>query len=141
MSGLLFLNDLLEDMSVERDPKLSWSDGSLSAGTDREPRGSVPPLEEADRGTDLTVSPLCSCQGVGVRSLDDRCRDNSCTPRVSVLGGFLTVDSRDNLATGTETFLPFRIHEQATDVNIFTDFYRANYELINASFNGLSNCS
>lgn len=56
-------------------------------------------------------------------SLDDRSRDKSCTPvRFRVLVEFLTVENRDNLAAGTETFLPFRMHEQATDVNIFIDF-------------------
>lgn len=82
---------------MEREPKFSRSAGSLSAGTEGEPRGSVPPWEAADRDTDLAVTPLGSCQGVGVRSLDDRCRDKSCTPvRLRVLGEFFTVENRDN---------------------------------------------
>lgn len=129
MYGLIFLNDLLEDMSVEREPKFSLSGGSLSAGVEGEPRGSAPPWEAADRDTDLADS---SCQGVGVRSPDNRCRDKSCTAvTLRVVVDFLTVENRDNLATGAETFLPFRIHEQATEVNIFNDFNLSNNATIN----------
>lgn len=102
MYGLLFLNVLLEDMSAERAPKFSTSGESLSAGTEREPRGSVPPWEAADRGLVLAVSPLWRWRGVGVRSLDDRGREKSCTPvGFRVLAEFLTVENRENLATGT----------------------------------------
>lgn len=113
-------------MSAEREPKFSWSGGSLSAGAEVEPRGSVPPWDATDTDTHLAVSPPDSFQGVGVKSLDDRCRDKSRTPvGFRVLGGFVAPENRDNLATGTETFLPFRAHEQATDVNIFTAFTQA----------------
>ncbi len=125
-SGLLFLNVLLADMSADREPKFSRSGGLLPAGPDREQSGSVSPWEEADRDRDLAV---VRCLGVGVRSLDGQCRDKSGDPdRFWVLADVETVENRDNWAKGTETFLPFRIHEQATDVNIL---YRANQELNN----------
>lgn len=120
MYGLIFLNDLLEAMSAEREPKFSRSGGSVSAGTEGEPSGSVPPWEAADRDTDLADS---STQGDGVRSPDNRCREEACPAvRLRVLVEFLTVEKRDNLATGTETFLPVLRQEQAADVNIFTGF-------------------
>ncbi|TNN75939.1 hypothetical protein EYF80_013909 [Liparis tanakae] len=76
--GLIFLYVLLEDMSVEKEPKCSRSGGSFSAGAEGDPRGSAPAWEEADRDTVLADS---SCQGVGVRtSPEDRCRDTSRAP-------------------------------------------------------------
>lgn len=113
MSGLFFLNDLLDDMSAEREPKFSRSGESPSAGTESE--SGVLPWEAADRDTDLAVTPLGSCQRIGVRSVDDRCPEKCCDPvRFAVLCEFLTVEN--NL----ETFLPFLT--QATDVHIFPEF-------------------
>lgn len=87
MPGLLFLNDLLEDMSVDSEPKSSGL-----AATEGVSRRSASPREEADRDTDLEVSPVDSRRGVGVKSLHDRCSDKSCPRvRVSVFGDALTV--------------------------------------------------
>lgn len=111
MSGLLFLNDVLEDMSVEREPKFSHS-----SGAEEELGGFTSARKTADWDTELIVGTRGSCQGVGVRNLDDR-YDKSCTlVRVRVLG----VDKTGNLATGTKFFLQFRTHEQTRDVNILT---------------------
>lgn len=109
MSELLFLNNLLEDISVEREPKFSSSSGT----------GSASPWEAADRDPELRCRG--SCQKPGVRSLNDRCCVKSSTGvRFRVLGEIFTADCPENLATGAEILLPWRTHEHAKDVNIFT---------------------
>lgn len=104
---------------MERAPKFSASGGSLPAEAEREPRGSVPPWEAADGDAGLAVGPVRRCPGVVARRLHDRGRDKSCSQvRFRVLGEFFTVENRENLAAATDTFLPFRTHERATDDNI-----------------------
>lgn len=123
MSGLVFLNDLLEDMPAEREPNFSEPGGSFSAGTER--RGSVtsPPGEAADTVTDLTASPSCTLRGVAVRRLEDQYRDESCTPvRIWTAGELLAAENQDNFAIGADIFLPCRTHEEATEVNMFIEF-------------------
>lgn len=118
MCGLLFLNDLLEDMSAEREPKFS-----LSSGTEGEPRGSASPRGAADRETELRVRPRGCCQRAGVRGLDDRCCEKSSVAvRFRVLGEILPADRMDNLAKGAEILFPLRTHEHAKDVNIFNRY-------------------
>lgn len=125
-------------MSAEREPKFSRSGWSPSAGTESEP--GVPPWEAADRDTDLAVTPLGSWQSIGVRSVDDRCPEKLCNRvRFGVLCEFLTVEN--NLAAGTETFLPFLTHEQATDVHIFTEFIELTTSLLTLLINMISNLS
>lgn len=96
-------------MSVDREPKFSHLSGS-----EGESSGSASPRERADRHTGL------GCQGVCVRSLDKGCCDTSRLPvRVSGSGDFLRVENVHSLAAGSDIFLPFRAHEQATDVSMF----------------------
>lgn len=98
-------------MSVDREPKFSQSSGS-----EGESSGPASPRKGADRHTGL------GCQGVCVRSpdKDKGCCDTSRLPvRVSGSGDFLRVENVHSLAAGSDIFLPFRTHEQATDVSMF----------------------
>lgn len=108
-------------MSDEKEPKFSCFGESLSGGAERGLTGSVHRQAAADRHTDLAESLPCKGHGIKYSSLDDRKLEKSCSPvGFNLLVELFTVDNKDNLATGTETLLPFRTHEQATVVSIFS---------------------
>lgn len=111
MSGLLFLNDLLEAMSMDMEPKFSWS------GESGESFVSASSVKEAETDANLTAGPPRSCQAVGARTLHDLCCGKS-RPRVRlcVFEDFLAAEKMDNLET--DILLPFLTHLQATDDNI-----------------------
>lgn len=114
MCGVLFLKDLFEAISEDRVPNASCSCESPLAGAGRGLRGS------ADRHTGLAESLSRILHGRGQRSLGNQGPDKyRCSVRFKLLTELLTVDNRDNLATGTETLLPFRTHKQATVVSMF----------------------
>lgn len=114
-TGLLFLKDLLDAISVDREPNSGGPEGEFSR--------SASPREQADRDTDLACRAASSPQGVCVRNLDKGACDKSGFPiRVRGSGDFLTTEKTHSLAPGADIFLPFRTHKLATAVNMFSGY-------------------